>query len=266
MSLFDRLTEAGEDTRWKDTKNDARQHSDRSKKGKRNSGGGGAYVGKNRRYPIDDRATAAGSLRQAYDRDPSVGKKLAKAIKAKKSLRMCPTILPECPDKRDHGKGGPPEHKTACKGSKCDLPSDHGKKYPWPFTHKPAKPAWDKKWSQLSQEDPSLGFQRRPLLTLGEAMWSPSRTAYEGARTDAHLAKNRLKYAQKKGDPAMISKAQQELDAAKAKVAQFKKVAQAEARAAKKAASGGTAPLSKIIADVNKKNAPPGGWADADKV
>jgi hypothetical protein len=87
---------------------------------------------------------------------------MAKEIKGNKALNMCPTILPECPPKRDHGKGGPPEHKTACKGKHCDLPSDHGGQHPWPFQHKGSK-KWDKKWTALESVLP-----RRKLLTLDE--------------------------------------------------------------------------------------------------
>lgn len=180
---------------------DAFQHSDRSKRGRRNQSPGTWFQGKNRRYPLwQQRASVAGTLRQAYERDPKLAKKIAAKVREMKNLKMCPTILPECPPKRDHGKGGKPEHKTDCKGKHCDLPSDHGKQSPWPFAAKKG-PTWDKDWKALGgkkgsgksdkqkakegvrakqkaafkasmarkgkkQEDVTL--ERRPLLSLGE--------------------------------------------------------------------------------------------------
>jgi len=178
----DTLTKSGV-TKFKEMPGtDAFQHSDRSKRGRRNQSPATWFQGKNKRYPVwQQRASVAGTLRQAYERDPSLAKKIARKVRGMKNLKMCPTILPECPPKRDHGKGGPPEHKTDCKGKHCDLPSDHGKQHPWPYTHKPATPKWNKDWSALGGKKGSgksdkqkakskkedVQLERRSLRSLG---------------------------------------------------------------------------------------------------
>ena len=186
MSLFDRLDEAKKPKMKRDTKfaeapgTDAFQHSDRSKQGRRNHSPANFFRGRNKRYPLwQQRASAAGSLKQAYDRDPALGKKMAKEIKGNSALNMCPTILPECPPKRDHGKGGPPEHKTACKGKHCGEKPDHGGQYPWPFNHNGDK-KWDKDWTALGAEHTKGSgkkrkkheefLPRRELLTLTDGL------------------------------------------------------------------------------------------------
>jgi len=146
MSLFDRITEARSSTTFKDTPGqDAFQHTDSSKEGRRNQTGGGKFVDKKaRRFPVPDksRASAMGSLSQAIQRGKKSGK-VAKAIKAK-FPGTCPYISKGCPPKRDHGPGGPDEHKTSNKGSEKGTPGY------WPFVSgKP--PKWDRDWAALNK-------------------------------------------------------------------------------------------------------------------
>jgi hypothetical protein len=177
MSLHDRimLIEKKSDTTFKDTPGmDAFQHSDGSKEGRRNQTGKGKFVrGKQRRYPVPDksRASAMGSLSQAIQRSAKP-QKVAKAI-MKKFPGTCPYIVPSCPPKRNHGAGGPDEHKTSHKGSAKTA------KGRWPFVVG-KKPDWDKEWKGLGQhkaaqakgkgskrEDLDLG--RRGLRTIEAA-------------------------------------------------------------------------------------------------
>jgi hypothetical protein len=162
MSLFDRvLLEKAGGGRFSDTAGqDAFQHTDRSRAGRRNKTKGGEFVGKNKRFPVSGKswASAAGSLRQAYARG-YLTQKVAKAVAAK--FNVCPTILPGCPEKRDHGDGGPPEHTTSCKGGECGAKGvEHGKRWPWPFTHKPGKPKWDADWTALGHQKGSSGQKK----------------------------------------------------------------------------------------------------------
>lgn len=141
MSLYDRvvLAEARNATTFTKQKgSDSFSHTDRWKAGKRNKNPQGTFVFKDyKRYPVTamSRASAAGSLRQAYKR--GVGKKVAQKVISNKGLNMCPTIFKKkCPPKRDHGPGGRPEHTTNCQGKHCDVqgtPPDHGGKFPWKF-------------------------------------------------------------------------------------------------------------------------------------
>jgi len=175
MSLHDRiaLTEKKNATTFKDTPGmDAFQHSDGSPKGRRNQTGKGKFVrGKQRRYPVPDksRASAMGSLRQAMARNQKP-QKVAKAI-MKKFPGTCPHIVPGCPPKRNHGAGGPPEHKTSHKGSAHKAPGR------WPFVVG-KKPDWDKEWKGLykhkaakakSSKREDVDLSRRPLLTVEAA-------------------------------------------------------------------------------------------------
>ena len=167
MSLHDRitLTEKKSATTFKDTPGqDAFLHTDGSKSGRRNLTGGGKFVKKKwRRYPVPDksRASAMGSLSQAIQRSQSP-QKIAKAIQ-KKFKGTCPYILPGCPPKRNHGAGGPDEHRTGNKGS------EKGSKGRWPFVVG-KNPKWDREWKGLStakkpQQD-DVNLSRRELLTV----------------------------------------------------------------------------------------------------
>lgn len=147
MSLYDRvIAEARSATTFKKMKgSDSFSHTDRWKGGRRNKTPGGTFVEpKWKRYPVNafSRASAAGSLKQAYDRGKSG--KVAGKVKANKALNMCPTKSAGCPPKRDHGPGGKPEHTTTCQGKHCDVSKDspeHGGKYPWKF-NVDKKPVW----------------------------------------------------------------------------------------------------------------------------
>ena len=63
---------------------------------------------------------------------------------------MNPSILPGCPERRDHGDGGPDEHTTKCKGKPqhCNAAPEHNKQFPWAFNHVTG-PTWDKDWTRL---------------------------------------------------------------------------------------------------------------------
>lgn len=149
MSLYDRvvLAEARSSTTFTKQKgSDAFQHTDRWKAGRRNKTPQGTFVEpKWKRYPVNafSRASAAGSLRQAYDRGK--GKKVAGKVKSNTALNMCPAVIPGCDDRRgQHGQGGRPEHKTSCQGKHCnvkDSPMDHGGQYPWKF-NVDKRPEW----------------------------------------------------------------------------------------------------------------------------
>lgn len=158
MSLFDRVVvEARSSTTFTPQKgSDSYSHTDRWKAGRRNRTPTGNFVFKDvKRYPVNafSRASAAGSLRQAYKRGQSG--KVAGAVKSNKGLNMCPTKAAGCPPPRNHGPGGKPEHKTQCKGPHCkvkDTPPDHGGKFPWKF-NVGKKPTWqDSDWSKKGKK------------------------------------------------------------------------------------------------------------------
>lgn len=159
MSLFDRLTEARSSTTFTSMKgSDSFTHTDRWKNGRRNKTPKGSFVfGKWKRYPVaHSRASAAGSLRQAYKR--GVGKKVAAVVKSRRNLNLCPAVMKGCKDRRGkHGKGGPPEQKTSCQGKHCGVQStspDHGRKKSWPWKFNVGKkPDWAKSdWSKPSKK------------------------------------------------------------------------------------------------------------------
>jgi hypothetical protein len=147
MSLYDRmlLAEARSSTTFVKMKgSDSFSHTDRWKAGRRNNQPKGTFVfPAYKRYPVSafSRASAAGSLKQAYDRGQ--GKKVAGKVKSNTGLNMCPAVVKGCKDRRgQHGPGGKPEHKTKCQGKHCDVTGDspdHGGKYPWKFNLGKAK-------------------------------------------------------------------------------------------------------------------------------
>ena len=155
MSLFDRIiTEARSAETFKSMPGtDSFSHTDRYRGGRRNQSPANWFKGTNRRFPVwQQRASAAATLGSA-ERHHGVqfAKKIAQVVYKMKSLKMCPSVLPQCPPKRNHGPGGKPEHTTKCHGSHCAVtkqkPDYHGK-YPWPFNEK-GKTKWDKDWTSL---------------------------------------------------------------------------------------------------------------------
>jgi len=184
MSLLDRvLTEKKSDTTFKDTAGmDAFQHSDASKEGRRNQTGKGKFVrGKQRRYPVPDksRASAMGSLSQAIQRNAKP-QKVAKAI-MKKFPGTCPWIVPGCPPKRDHGPGGPDEHKTSHKGSSKTAPGR------WPFVVG-KKPEWDKEWKNKAIYD----CEQRGGTWDGKSCWTDTKKKAPLKREDIDLGRRDL--------------------------------------------------------------------------
>jgi hypothetical protein len=147
VSLYDRivLNEQRSSTTFTKMKgSDSFSHTDRYKKGRRNKQPQGTFVfPAYKRYPVSafSRASAAGSLKQAYDRGQ--GAKVAKKVKSNKGLNMCPATEKGCNDRRgEHGPGGKPEHKTKCQGKHCDVKKDtpdHDGKFPWKFVVGKAK-------------------------------------------------------------------------------------------------------------------------------
>ena len=131
----------------------ALQRSDRSRQGVRNKMKGGQFVGKNKRYPGGRSwASVAGSLSQAHQRG-KLTKKMSSAAR-KKFPWVCPSALSGCPDRRDHGAGGPAV--TGRTGS-----SEHGAKSNWPFYHSQKDPKYDVDWTALGHEKKSAGLKRQ---------------------------------------------------------------------------------------------------------
>jgi hypothetical protein len=167
MSLHNRVvTEVfGAKTRFKDSSTDAFQHTDRWRKGRRNKTPEGWFIGKNKRYPRGwSLASAAGALRQAYDREGKESETaIAIATAMRKEYGVCPQVLHDAGECKKtsqkaklfggpgHGPGGVREYTTSCKGKHCKVkktaPDNTFATAPWPFTHKPGKPKWDDEWS-----------------------------------------------------------------------------------------------------------------------
>lgn len=167
MSLFDRiLTEARNEQTFKSSPGtDAFLHTDRWRGGRRNQSPATWFRGKNKRFPVwQQRASAAGTLRAAERfHGKGFARKIATIIKGMKSLKMCPSVLPGCPPRRNHGAGGPDEYKTKCQGNACNVtkkPADAHTKYPWPFGHA-SGPKWDKDWTALGHEKGSHKMQKQ---------------------------------------------------------------------------------------------------------
>lgn len=186
MSLLDRvLAEASNPETFKSSPGtDAFQHTDRYRGGRRNQSPATWFKGANHRFPVwQQRASAAGTLRAA-ERHHGVqfAKKIAQTIFKMKSLKMCPSVLPQCPPKRNHGSGGKPEHTTKCHGAHCAVtkqkPDYHGK-YPWPFNEK-GKTKWDKDWT-------ALGFTKGSHKPV-----SPKKKAQQAQAEDTLLTRRPL--------------------------------------------------------------------------
>jgi len=157
MSLFERvagpLTEAANKGTFKaQPGSDAFINTDRWRSGRRNQSPATWFFDKeNRRFTMSSSAAARAGALRAMERyhGKAAAAKLGKLFMQK--YGGCPSSVPGCPPKRNHGKGGPREDKTPCVGASCaatKTPPDHGGKYPWPFAYK-GKKKWDKDWTAL---------------------------------------------------------------------------------------------------------------------
>ena len=235
MSLFDRVF--GEEANKGSFKSCGGSlfTTDRSRKGKRNSMPGGAFVGKNKRYPTDRCwASTAGSMSQAHQRGV-----LKKKTAAGAPDEVCPTAKKGCPPKRNHGEGG--------KTPKSSPPSrDHGGTSEWPFKHS-GGPKWDKDWSKIGHEKGSSGLPSQK----GE----PKRKTFKGTKGHQKAQKKDLKKELTRtkaamGGQAAIGTAGGDMDkvqkAAKGIAKHAKKATQAnERRKKRKGQKGGKLPEMK---------------------
>ena len=171
MSLLDRVVTEGKGKeakkaakgvgQFKSGKHDSYSHTDPWKRGRRNLAKGATFQGSNRRYPVGTSyAGALATWRQALARGGPTGK-IKSAIK-KKWPEVC-LKGDKCHKDRDHGEGGPPEHKTACKGKGCGQTKkapehpglDDNPPRPWPFNHGGER-KWDPDWTALGGEQGKL--------------------------------------------------------------------------------------------------------------
>ena len=165
MSLFDRVLDEGKKKKaakaagkttgqFKDSSQDSYSHSDPSRHGRRNTASGKVFTGDNRRYPVGNSyAGALATWRQALARGGPTG-----AVRSAIHKKF-PGVKLKGDDgyvDRDHGDGGPPEHKQTCHGKGCGEKPEHpglddNPPRPWPFNHGGRK-KWDPDWTELGNE------------------------------------------------------------------------------------------------------------------